>query len=143
MSGLLHKALLAVAAVLATACSNLVEVRPLATGRVEVSAYELRGAELSILRRETQRLCPTGADVLRQAARDQQPSDPAGRWQAWMNRAATWVDPPQREAQMVVVCKPTLDALTVAAAPASPPAAPTPDPSNDAPIPTGPIWPSW
>lgn len=86
-------------------CATLLEVRPLATGRADVSAYELIGADLVALRREAQRLCPQGGEVVRQAAQVQSPEKVDGRMRAWMNGASTWIDPPQRSAQMTVVCR--------------------------------------
>lgn len=86
-------------------CATLLEVRPLATGRADVSAYELIGADLIALRREAQRLCPQGGEIVRQAAQDQAPEKVDGRLRAWMNGASAWIDPPQRSAQMTVVCR--------------------------------------
>jgi len=86
-------------------CATLLEVRPLATGRNDVSAYELIGADLGALRREAQRLCPHGGEIVRQAAHDQTPERIDGRMRAWLNGASAWMDPPQRAAQMTVVCR--------------------------------------
>lgn len=86
-------------------CMTLLEVRPLATGRADVSAYELIGADLSALRREAQRLCPQGGEIVRQASQDQSPEKIDGRMRGWMNGASAWIDPPQRAAQMTVVCR--------------------------------------
>lgn len=86
-------------------CATLLEVRPLATGRSDVSAYELIGADLAALRREAQRLCPQGGEIVRQAAHGQMPENIDGRLRGWMNGASAWMDPPQRAAQMMVVCR--------------------------------------
>lgn len=86
-------------------CTSLLEVRPLATGRADVSAYELIGADLSALRREAQRLCPQGGEIVRQASRDQSPERIDGRMRGWMNGASAWIEPPQRAAQMTVICR--------------------------------------
>lgn len=86
-------------------CGTLLEVRPLATGRNDVLAYELIGADLGALRREAQRLCPQGGEILRQAAQDQTPEKIDGWPRGWMNSATAWMDPPQRAAQMMVVCR--------------------------------------
>lgn len=92
----------------AAGCSSWVDVRPLATSRADVEAFELRGPDLAMLRREVLRRCPQGAQVLRQAARDSQAAaDNDGRIARSVQRAAAWVDPPQREAQMMVVCRPS------------------------------------
>ena len=135
----------------AAGCSTWVDVRPLATGRADVEAYELRGPELAMLRRELLRRCPQGAEVLRQAARDQQAADDhddsMGRW---MSRAPAWVDPPNREAQMVVLCKPKPQGVALAlpkvADGATPgePATPAATANKDsAVLPIGPITPEW
>lgn len=135
----------------ATACSTWVEVRPLATGRADVEAFELRGPDLAMLRREVLRRCPQGAEVLRQAARDQHTAaDNDGGIARWALRVAAWVDPPQRDAQMMVLCKPSPDGATLAlarpagdAAPGlhnAPAAATEPDVAA---LPTGPISAEW
>ena len=91
---------------LCSACSTVVDVRPLATGRVDVSAFDLRGPTLPALRDQASQLCPQGAEVLRQAARDQLALVDPGRINRWLNTASSWFDPPQREAQLMIVCKP-------------------------------------
>ena len=126
--------------VLCSACSSLVDIRPLATGRVEVSAYELRGAELAPLQREARRLCPQGGDILRQAGMDARPVDDEGRLRRWMIATSEVLDPPKRLAQLVVVCKPTPDAASFAA---QPPAAAVAEPVAAAPMPVGPITAEW
>ena len=47
-------------------CTSLLEVQTLATGRSDVSAYALSGTDLEVLRREAQRMCPLGGEILRQ-----------------------------------------------------------------------------
>ena len=139
----------------AAGCSTWVDVRPLATGRADVEAYELRGPELAMLRREVLRRCPQGAEVLRQAARDQQAAaenggSVGGNIGGWMSRAPAWVDPPNREAQMVVLCKPNPQGVALPLAKGVDEAAPsertrpaaTADLDN-AVLPTGPITPEW
>ena len=135
----------------AAGCSTWVDVRPLATGRADVEAYELRGPDLDVLRREVLRRCPQGAEVLRQAARDQQAAgDHDSRIARWVDRASAWVDPPQREAQMLVLCKPGGQRLALALAKGVDEAAPgertrpaaTAD-QDSAVLPTGPITPEW
>ena len=130
--------LLAMAA-LCSACSSLVDVRPLATGRVDVSAYELRGAELAPLQREARRLCPQGGDILRQAGLDARHLSDEGRLQRWMNATSEVLAPPKRHAQLVVMCKPVLDAGSFAAQPAVSLA----EPVAAVPMPVGPITAEW
>ena len=139
----------------AAGCSTWVDVRPLATGRADVQAYELRGPELAMLRREVLRRCPQGAEILRQAARDQQAAaenggSVGGSMGGWMSRAAAWVDPPNREAQMVVLCKPNPQSVALAlprVADEATPAAPTTPAAtankNSTMLPIGPITPEW
>jgi len=88
-----------------TGCGSLVDVRTVATGRADVAAYELRGTDLAPLKREAQRLCPQGADILRAAGRDQRPERDDTRLRRWASLAGEWIDPPQREAQLLLVCK--------------------------------------
>jgi len=144
--------MLACGAAAITGCSTGLEVRHLATGRVDTEAFELRGTDLDQLRREAQRRCPQGAEVLRQAVRDQRPTSTGdeGRIERWMSRAAAWVDPPQREAQLVLVCKPSALGSILAPAPAAQPAsaalavaALAPDAVAEGPPPVGPISPEW
>lgn len=122
-----------VVAVLATGCSAVVDVRSLATGRVDVSAYELRGPELAMLQREARRLCPQGGEVMRQSGRDQRPANSDGTLRQWMNATSELLDPPKRQSQLVVVCKESVDntwaattspAIDSAVAPAALPLAP-------------------
>ena len=124
---------------LCSACSNLVDIRPLATGRVDVSAYELRGADLTPLQREARRLCPQGGDILRQAGLDARPISEEGRIQRWMNATSEVLDPPKRLAQLVVMCKPVPDAASFAARPATAAA----DPVAAVSMPLGPISAEW
>jgi hypothetical protein len=94
-----------VAAALCAGCGSMIVAKPLATGRPDVAAYELQGDELPNLRREAMRLCPNGADVVRQAAFDQRPEREDGRVRRWINATGEWLSPPKRMAQLVVVCK--------------------------------------
>ena len=147
----LGRLMLWLAPLAAAGCSTWVEVRPLATGRADVEAFELRGPDLTLLRREVLRRCPQGAEVLRQAARDQQAAaHDDSRIARWAVRAAAWVDPPQREAQMMVLCKPSPDGAALAQARPADDAAPgahiAPAPvadKNPAVLPTGPITAEW
>ena len=120
-------------AVLATGCSAVVDVRSLATGRVDVPAYELRGPELAVLQREVRRLCPQGGEVVRQSGHDQRPANGDGSLRQWMNVANEVLDPPKRQSQLVVVCKEAVDntwttttvpAIEAAVAPVTMPLAP-------------------
>lgn len=132
--------------VLATGCSAVVDVRSLATGRTDVSAYELRGPALAMLQREARRLCPQGGEVMRQSGRDQRPADDDGSLRRWMNATSEVLDPPKRQSQLVVVCKEaaetpwataTASAIDAAAVPA-----PAPAPAS-APMPLAPIAVEW
>ena len=135
----------------AAGCSTWVEVRPLATSRVDVEAFELRGPELTMLHSEVLRRCPQGAEVLRQAAHDQRAAaDSDGSITRWMNHASAWVDPPQRQAQMMVVCKPSPQGLSLALAKVAVEASPnerttSADTGNNDKVllPIGPITPEW
>ncbi len=100
-------------------CASLVEVRSLATGRVAVSAYELRGNELAPLQREARRLCPQGGEILRQSGRDLVPEHDEGRVRRWLNNTSEWFDPPTRNAQLVVVCKVAPDDAVLASSAAA------------------------
>lgn len=139
----------------AAGCSTWVDVRPLATGRADVQAYELRGPELEVLRREVLRRCPQGAEVMRQAARDQQAAaenggSVGGNIGGWMSRAPAWVDPPNREAQMVVLCKPKPQSVALAlprvadeATPGAPTTLAATADKDSTVLPIGPITPEW
>ena len=147
----------------------MVELRPLATGRADTDAFELRGTDLAVLKREALRRCPQGAEVLRQAERGQTLTEPdGGRLSRWMQVASAWVDPPVRQAQLLVVCRadPLRMALAVPApsmarvspeVTAIPPPRPSPQPYGEGPPaealvpvqpnlpapPIGPIDPTW
>ncbi len=137
-------------------CATLVDIQPLATARVDQAAYELRGVDLAPLQREAQRLCPAGAEVLRQAVQGQfRPMDSDSRVARWLGQAGQWIDPPQRQAQLVVLCHATpLDRLIapgVAQQPADAglvpahsrePAAAAPGEALAA-APIGPVMPEW
>jgi hypothetical protein len=99
-------------------CASLLEVRPLATARADQSAYELSGSDLAALRHEAGQLCPAGGEVLRQAAREQRPQAADSRMERWMTVPSAWISPPERQAQLVVLCNPVVNRhlLTVAAA---------------------------
>ena len=115
------------AAMLVTGCSAVVDVRSLATGRVDVSAYELRGPELVSLQREARRLCPQGGEVLRQSGRDQRRVDDEGQLRRLMNASSEVFAPPQRQSQLVVRCKEAADTTwATGPAPAGDGAAPAP-----------------
>ena len=107
------------------ACAAPLELRPLATGRADIEAFELRGADIAMLRREAQRRCPQGADVLRQAESGQPLVQvEGGRFERWTQVAAQWVDPPQRQAQMLVLCRPDPQRLAWGLIPPAPASAP-------------------
>ena len=117
-------------------CSAVVDVRSLATGRVEVAAYALRGADIATVRREAEKLCPAGGEVVYQASRSQ-PLVPAdGRVNHWLQQATSVLDTPRGEAQMTVICSEMPGNRLLLAAPvtqptttaAAKPAAPSPPP---------------
>ncbi len=107
-------------------CSSVVRVQPLATSRVEVAAYNLRGPSLDALRHEAARLCVNGGEVLRQSQSGSRRAATDGPQSRWASSAMDWVDPPQGEAQMMVVCR--AQAADRAIAPAPVPAAPAAPP---------------
>ena len=131
------------APLLASGCSSMMDVRPLATGRADVAAYELTGSELAPLRREAQRLCPLGGEILRQAGRDQRPEAIDGRMRRWLNASGEWLTPPLRNAQLVVLCRelPGSQLLLAASAAADPASKPADEPPAAAPL--GPISVEW
>lgn len=88
-----------------TGCATPMEVRPLATGRSDVAAYELTGADLGVLRSEARRLCPQGGEVLRQSGQPSMRVESAGSLRGAMDRATAWADPPPPSAQLMVVCR--------------------------------------
>jgi len=123
------------------ACASVIDVLPMATGRVDMSAYTLRGPELGTLRREAARLCPQGGEILRQAGRDQRPADEDGRWRAVANATSALLDPPRRMAELVVVCKEDPGAAVLPAVAATGASAVAADAPPAAPI--GPITVEW
>ncbi|MES2716239.1 MAG: hypothetical protein V4795_10760 [Pseudomonadota bacterium] len=137
-------------------CTSLLEVQTLATGRSDVSAYALSGTDLEVLRREAQRMCPLGGEILRQSGRQQRPEQVDGRWRKALQATAQWIDPPQQTAQLVLLCREPGDGSRLraaAAAPEAPAAAssvapPQVSPANTpvqttAALPIGPITPEW
>lgn len=119
----------------------------MATGRNDVSAFELNGGDVHTLRREAQRLCPLGGEILREAGHGLPPEAEVGRWRSSVNTLAAWVEPPRRPAQMVVVCREGGDRYKLqAAAPALPMPVPhlaVPTSEVTAALPVGPILPEW
>ncbi|OYV02457.1 MAG: hypothetical protein CFE45_00215 [Burkholderiales bacterium PBB5] len=101
-------------------CASPVTVMPLATGQVQVQAFELRGTDSQTLRQEAARLCAGAGDVLRESAASRQPPPPDGRvalWGRWLGDA---VMPSERHAQLVVRCAPQPDRRHLSAAGAQP-----------------------
>lgn len=91
---------------LLTGCASRPEVQSLATGRSDVMGYTLNGNDLETLRQETRRLCPKGAEVLRQSSQGTQLPAPAdSRWRRAFQTTAQFLDPPQSAAQMVILCR--------------------------------------
>ncbi len=105
-------------------CSSVVRVQPLATSRVEVAAYNLRGPSLDALRHEAARLCANGGEVLRQSQSGSRRAATDGPQSRWASSAMDWVDPPQGEAQMMVVCRAQAADRAIAPVPAAPAAPP-------------------
>lgn len=142
---------------LAGCASSTPDVRTLATGRSDASAYELTGQDLTSLRQQAQRLCPLGGEILRQAGPVTAPELAATRWRRALDGALALAEPPSQPAQMLVVCKqPGEHARLQAVAAVAPPAAPgAAAPASAAPgkpaaagqwtaaLPVGPITPEW
>ena len=97
-------------------CASSLDVRTLATGRADQSAFELTGRDLAALRREAGLLCPTGGEILRQTSRDQRLEAADSRLERWVHRSSLWITPPERQAQMMVLCHPVADRHLLAAA---------------------------
>ena len=113
----------------------------MATGRPDVSAYELRGSDVAQIRREAQKQCPQGGDILRQSGRSDQRAPPdSGRLGRWAHATAHWLAPPKREAQLVVVCK---QAAADRLLPALADDVAGPDPDTPAATPLPPITAEW
>lgn len=93
---------LAVAGCMAvSACATRMQVRSVATG-VATAAYELRGDDLAALHAEAKRLCPDGADVLRQWQKHERNEAEPGFVRRWTTEL---VDPPARQAHLLIACK--------------------------------------
>lgn len=116
-------------ALIVSGCASTVSVRELATGRVDVSAYELHGSSARELEEAAARLCPNGGDVLRRGMRADglyAPAAPvraeanrpidAAWWRQQFDRAERMVAPAQGQAQMMVRCDPE-SGQRIAAAP--------------------------
>ena len=141
-----HAMVLGSLALCLAGCATRIDVRQLATGRADASAYELNGGDVHILRRDAARLCPLGGEIVREAGHSLPPEADAGRWRSTLNTLAAWAEPPRRPAQMVVVCREGGDRLKLqAAAPPQPVAQPAavPAPEVTARLPVGPILPEW
>ena len=142
----LHAGWVAMLALAVSGCATPLDVRPLATGRSGVSAYELNGADVHSLRRAAQRLCPLGGDVVREAGFGLPPEAEAGRWRSTLNTLAAWVEPPRRQAQLVVLCREAGDRASLQAALhglQQPAPVVEPQPEVTAALPVGPIQPEW
>ncbi len=129
-------------------CATRVDVRPMATGRSDVSAYELNGADVHRLRQEAQRLCPLGGEIVREASHGLPPEADAGHWRSTLNTLAAWAQPPRRPAQMVVVCREGGDRYKLQLAVPQQPVAAVARAATDAAeltaaLPVGPINPEW
>jgi hypothetical protein len=134
------------AAIFLGGCATRVDVRPMATGRGDVSAFELNGGDVQTLRREAQRLCPLGGEIVREAGHSLAPEADAGRWRGTLNTLAAWAEPPRRPAQMVVLCREGGDRYKLQAAAPAPRVTQAPAVSTSevtAALPVGPILPEW
>lgn len=132
------------------ACAAGPNVQTLATGRADVSAYALNGSDLEQLRQEARRLCPLGGEVLRQSTQGAPTVETAdGRWRRALQTTALWLDPPQRSAQLLIVCREPGERMrltppaAVSAASKSTPPAPASAPEWSVALPVGPITPEW
>ncbi len=94
-------AMLFVAAAGAAGCASRLDIRSqiVAGGQ---AGYELRGDSLALLQLEVARLCPAGAEVLRQWQRYEVQPVPSGFVRRW---TVDLVDGPRSDAQMQVVCR--------------------------------------
>lgn len=119
------------------ACASPLAVRSLATGRADLAAYELTGSEPAALRQLALRLCPRGAEILREGAHAQRPQPAEGSGSQWLAAASDWVDPPQRSAQLVVLCHETPGGSVLSAARPAVPAASAGAPDEPASGPAG------
>ena len=91
-----------VASVVLSACASpRMDVRPQISANGQ-AAYELRGTNLAVLQAEVQRLCPKGADVLRQTQRYEKVETEPGFVRRW---TIGLLESPPSEAQMQVVCR--------------------------------------
>ncbi len=118
----------------------------MATGRNDVSAFELNGGDVHTLRREAQRLCPLGGEIVREAGHSLAPEADAGRWRSTVNTLVAWAEPPRRPAQMVVLCREGGERYKLQAAapaPSAPHSAAAPASEVTAALPVGPILPEW
>ena len=97
-------------------CSSTLDVRSLATERADVAAFELTGPDLAALRREASLLCRQGGEILRQSAREQRLEVMEGRLDRWVQLSSSWITPPERKAQLVVLCQPVPDRHLLASA---------------------------
>ena len=115
----------------------------MATGQTDRPAYELTGGDLPALRREAQKLCTGGGDIVRQASAGQRPEAVDGRMQRWLNKTNAFFDPPVQQAQLVVVCLPDKLRTLATLAPAEAASAPALVAEPVAAAPIGPLIPEW
>ncbi|MBL8353167.1 MAG: hypothetical protein JNL87_22975 [Burkholderiaceae bacterium] len=123
-------------------CASYLEVRSLATGRADQPAYELSGSEPAALHQEASRLCPQGADILRQAVQAQRPQVDGSMSQR-LGLPAEWLEPPRRTAQLVVLCHASPSGLLASAAHPPASAASAGAVERPAAAPIGPISVEW
>ncbi len=127
-------------------CASQTEVRALATGRADVSAYELNGGDLLALRQAAQRLCPMGGEILREAGHSLPPDAEAGHWRSAVHTLSAWIEPPRRPAQVGGMGREPGDRQRLQPQTPRPQAAPQPPTAPaevTAGLPVGPINPEW
>ncbi len=83
-----------------SACSTRLQVQAQASGTNQ-PAYELRGSSLLALQAEAARLCPQGAEVLRQWSGYERAESEAGFVRRW---SVDLIDTPRSQAQLQVRC---------------------------------------
>jgi len=122
-----------------TGCATKPQVQSLATGRSDLSAHALTGQDLDTLRREAQRLCPLGGEILRQSGQPE-PRVPTGsRWHVLLDTTVQWFDAPPASspaAQLVVLCREPGDHARLPALPSAGAAGATRRPLPATPTPT-------
>lgn len=84
-----------------SACATRMDVSTVAHAG-GADAYELRGHSMQALQAEAGRLCPNGADVLRQWSQHERAEAESGFLRRW---TVDLVDRPATRAQLQIVCR--------------------------------------